>query len=321
MAAAEVKGEAAVSQVVTTKARFENGTIGAMDGAADQKKGRRARRGRRGSSVAALTERDRQVVRWVHLAGLATREQVQKLLFTPGGRSRCQHRLTMLHRRRFLDKLPRRAMNMPDVYFVSRKSVNGLRLLRAAGESDPLSLRSLPAAKLEHSLDIVSCRVQILKACGAMGLALTTWLDEDELAGPMGKWGVVPDAYFQISRPTEVGEKRSGFFLEVERSGKRDRDVLEKFRRYHDYYYGGEFEREFGLKALRVLVLVGADYGLNAARRVLKFAELAARAEVPLMRFATLDGFLALQPHEALNAPIWRRPGSEDLVGLFEVGK
>ncbi len=274
----------------------------------------------RGARMMILTARDREIVVWVSEVGIATREHVQAMFFPAGSRSRCQYRLTLLFRYRYLDRLPRRSPNAPNVYYLSRRSINGLRLIRASG-IEVLDLSRRPGgSRLQHTLLLVSCRVKVVKACADAGMSLMRWLNERELLGTMGSSGILPDVYFQLGRVAPGGEvKRSGFFLEVERSDKTDRALREKFRRFGDFYYGGGFEERFGLKALRVLMLVGSDYGIRPERRVERMAQLAEGSGVTFLRFAALERFLSTPSHEALTSPIWRRPEEAEPVGLFSL--
>lgn len=261
------------------------------------------------------TERDRQIVRWVGETGVATREQVQRLLFSEGGRSRCQERLTLLVQHLYLDRLEGRRANGPDVYMLSRRCVNGHRLLRAEG----LDIRNqrIPEAKLQHALDIADCRVQFVRGAAASDASVVRWLNEDELSALTVRHGVLPDAYLQLLRTTPAGERRSSFFLEVERSGKAERLWREKFRRYGEFYYGGTFEQLFGSRALRVLVLVAGEFGARPGRIIERLADMAGELRVTFLRFAPLQDFVALGADAALTAPIWRRPGSAEVQGLL----
>lgn len=106
---------------------------------------------RRRTGALQLTARDREIVHWVHDARVTTRDQVQRLLFTEGGRSRCQERLTLLVRHRYLDKLPSGRANVPDVYVLSKRCVNGNRFLRSEG-LEAEGRQRIPVAKLQHAL-------------------------------------------------------------------------------------------------------------------------------------------------------------------------
>ncbi|MBI2912842.1 MAG: replication-relaxation family protein [Chloroflexi bacterium] len=267
-----------------------------------------------------LTDRDREIVRWVAEVGVATREHVQAMFFGPGGRSRCQHRLALLFQHRYLDRLPRRVPNAHDTYHLSRRSVNGLRLLRATAIGDRVQPARISRARLQHSLDLVSCRVHITCACEEAGFKLLAWLNTYEVVQTTAAAGIVPDAFFRLARPNRDGEdKKSAFFLEVERSDKSGRALMEKFRRYGEFYYGGAFEQNFGTRALRVLVLIGSDYGILPERRVEKLTVLAEQTNVTFLHFAPLAAFLGTPPKGVLTESIWRRPGVEGRVPLFSV--
>jgi len=229
----------------------------------------------------------------------------------------CQRRLSLLFGNRYLDKLPRRGATLPDVYCLSRRCTNGVRLLRASG-LEVVKLRPPSLVRMPHVLDVVSCRVQITRACAEQGMQLISWLDERDLVQRVASDGLLPDAFFRLCRTTASGEeKRSSFFLEVERSDKAEKTLSRKFRRYGDFYYDGAFERRFGARSLRVLVLIGSDYGMVPENRVAKLAALAERERVTFLRFAPLASFLAAPAKEVLQAPIWRRPGGTALVSLF----
>jgi len=263
-----------------------------------------------------LTERDKKIVAWVNTTGVTTRQQVQTLLFDPGSRSRCQRRLTLLFRNRYLDRLARRGAAVPDVYCLSRRSMNGIRLLRASGV-DVSRLRPPSSARLQHVLDIVSCRVQITRGCADAGMQLLNWLGERDLVDLIATEGILPDAYFRVARnDTSGNEKKSSFFLEVERSGKSDRAIREKFRRLGSFYYDGRFLDRFDGKSLRVLFLVAADYGIEPGRRIERLVELAGAVRVTFLRFATLNEFLDASAQEALTTPIWRQPGVPHAVSI-----
>jgi hypothetical protein len=264
------------------------------------------------------TERDREIVKWIAEVQVAKREHVQAVFFGPGGRARCQDRLKVLSENKYLDRLPRRAPTDPFVYYVSRRSLKGLRLLRVAAPERARATQ-VNSLRLRHALDLVSCRVQMTVGCKASGMKLLSWHTSAELLPVTGVAGVLPDGFFKLSRRVAGGrEVKSSFFLEVERSDKSDRALSEKLRRYGEYYYGGDFTRAFASRALRVLVLFGSDYGILPERRVAKLANLAERLGVTFIHATSLSAFLALSPPEVLSSPIWLRAGREGRVSLFE---
>lgn len=264
-----------------------------------------------------LTDRDRAVVRWVFEAQVSTREQLQRLFFTAAGRSLAQRRLTLLYRNRYLDKLARRPVNAPDIYYVSRRASRGLRLLRQWDMAEIAQPRSIPSAKVDHTVALVDCRIAFVQAARMMGYTLPVWFREDQLVGRMEAHGIIPDAYFQLVRTGTEGERKSSFFLEVERSAKSDKALEQKFRRYGDLYYGGAYEAQFGARALRVLALFGSDYGINPQRQIARCLAIARRLDVTMLRFATLEAFLSVPPERLLTQRIWYQPKDEGLSALF----
>jgi hypothetical protein len=183
---------------------------------------------------------------------------------------------------------------------------------------EAIKLRPPSLVRLPHLLGVISCRIQITRACAERGVQLVRWLDERDLVEVVSSEGILPDAFFRLCRTAADGEEsRSAFFLEVERSDKSERTLSGKFRRYGDFYYDGAFERKFGARALRVLVLIGSDYGIVPEQRVAKLAALAERERATFIHFAPLASFLTASPTDLLNARIWQRPGQTDPVALL----
>lgn len=265
-----------------------------------------------------LTARDADVVRCVYDVRVCRREHLQRLFFGTRNRSHCQSRLTLLYRHRYLDRLPKHCRADADVYYVSRRSTRGISLLRASGIPDPLTLEQLPREKLQHALDITSVRVQTLQACRGGELTLARWLDEDELSGLASEAGFLPDAYLQLARQAGGQERQVAFFVEVERTDKSVRAISEKFERINAYYRGGGHELRFGTRSLRVLYLLGSDYGIRPERKAVRMAELAAAVGATFLCFAPLRDFLVLDPCEVFYTAIWRRPGHDELVPLIQ---
>ncbi len=264
-----------------------------------------------------LTERDVAIVKWVYEARLATREHVQGMFFTDGGRSLCQDRLTALYRHRYLDRLPGRPVNEPAVYYVSRGARRGLELLRAWGATASIQPFRVAAVRVQHILDVTSVRAAFTQAARAMGTEFRFWLNEEQLIERTGGFGIIPDGYLQVSRATTDGLRRSAFFIEVERSAKSKASLEERFRRYADFYYGGAYERLFGTRALRLLFLVGADYNLNPVHHIALCSQLCERVGLTFARFARLDALVGAEPNHLLTGTVWTRPAKPSPVSLF----
>lgn len=267
-----------------------------------------------------LTERDREIVRFLYEADVATADHFRQLVFAGAHRSAVLRRLFLLHRYKFVDRLPRRSMSEPYVYVLSKRATNGLALLRALYPEVQIAPARVNAAKLHHSLDLTACRMALENACKVNGYLLTEWLRDDELLWPLEQFGIQPDGFCRIVRPTSEGPRTAGFFLEVERSSKPDRSITEKVNRYRRLYYEDRraYAEQFGTNSCRVLFLVTADYGINPVRRIEKLAALCLRQGVTFFRFAQLSDLIGQPAHSVLSYPFWRLPGARECVALFQ---
>jgi hypothetical protein len=267
-----------------------------------------------------LTDRDWETVRFLYEVDVATADQIKRLVFLECHRSACHRRLAILWRYKCIDRLPRRGMNEPYVYTLSHRATNGLALLRAHYPEASISPSRVNLAKLQHSLELTGCRVAIEKACRASGYLLAEWLREDELLWPLEYFGIQPDGFCRVVRPTADGPRTSGFFIEVERSSKPVRSLIEKIQRYRTLYYEhlSAYEEQFRTRSCRVLFLVGADYGINPKRRIEQLAAICRQAGVTFFRFAPVSDFLAQSPAVALSSSYWRQPNGDGLAALFQ---
>lgn len=264
------------------------------------------------------TDRDLDLVRYTWEAGLATREHLQRLYFSDANRSRAQTRIKLLRDAGYLEQLPGRLPNEPAVYVVSRRAV---QLLGLGSTADGPRMGQVSYARLEHSLAIADCRVQALLASRGTGLQVLRWLNEEELRPVTTTSGVLPDAYFQLEREVDGEPRKSGFFLEVERTEKSERALRQKLYGLGTYYYGGGYERDFATRALRILVLVHPEPGASGERLVRKVAGLGRIMGITLLRVAELEAFRATPPADLFFRAIWHQPGSAEPTSLFEKGE
>jgi hypothetical protein len=265
------------------------------------------------------TARDVEVVQAVWQLRMCTANQICDLLFSAGGRSRCQRRLTLLYQHRFIEKLPGRAPSSPDVYSVGREAVQGLRLLRAASASRDLLRRTRRVGQLEHVLAVNDVRCRIARAARERGLELPEWRDQGELARFGREFGVIPDAYFVLQREIEGRVGSAAFALEVERSPRGPEAMSRKYRRVVDFYRTGAYERAFHRRSLRVLVVVSSitlDAELSWAWRL---AVLAERAGLSFGAFGSSRELLATLPESLFRAPIWFRPHQAERCAIGEI--
>ncbi|TAK36762.1 MAG: hypothetical protein EPO21_01500 [Chloroflexota bacterium] len=264
-----------------------------------------------------LTERDREIIELVFRARAMRADQIQTALFTPGGSSRCQRRLTLLVRNRYLDHLPRTAVNAPAVYVLGQHSTAGNRLLRERYGDQEYRRQMRPLGAIDHLLAINDVRVRVERACLDLGWSLRQWRRSDELARLMHPIQLVPDGYFQIQRQLDGRDRTAAFFLEVERAAKSSAVLRSKLRRYGELYYSGRYEQMFGTKALRLLVVFDALDERSNMRLIESGAAEAQRQGVTFTRFATLTQIKAAQPADVLLGSLWSIPDQSGAASLF----
>lgn len=265
----------------------------------------------------SLTPRDERVIRLIADFGMATVKQVALLEFGEGNRSRAQTRVFLCRQAGYLDVLPGRTPNEPAVYVVSRRGLRHFDL-----EDRPTGgLRRTARRRLHHDLAVGDCRVQVIRATRVPGVDLLRWRTEAELRPTTLVHGLLPDAFFQVTRKAGDASPKSSYFLEVEVSEKGETALRQKLTNLGAYYYGGRFQQDFGTKALRILVLIKPEPGASIDRLVQRMTKLAAQVGVTFVRVAPLQDFLSIPPTETFVRPIWSQPGVDGFVALFPGGE
>lgn len=264
-----------------------------------------------------LTERDERILELVWRTRALRDDQIQVALFSPGARSRCQLRLTLLVRNRYLDRLPRRLVNEPAVYVLSRRSVVGNRLLRQCFGDAEFRRHMTRIGSLGHLLGVNDVRILVQRACQELGWVLQRWESADELRPVLARSRLIPDAYFQIQRTVDEEARTSAFFLELERASKSSRVVESKLSRYGDLYYSGRYRELFGTRALRVLFVFADGADGPGSHRIQRGLEAARKSGVTIARFAGLRELKELSPTGCVVRSVWRAPAQAEPVALF----
>ncbi len=265
-----------------------------------------------------LTQRDCQTVHLVLRLHALRDDQIQTALFSLRASSPCQRRLTRLVAHGYLDRLPRRYVNEPAVYVLSRRSITGNRLIRELWGEEELRRYKGQLGPLHHLLAVNDLRVRVERACRDLGWNLVTWQRPEELAPLLRGVDLVPDAYFQIRRTVDGRPKTSAFFVELERAFKSSHVLRSKLVRYCDLYYSGEYERIFQTPALRLLVVFApSDRFAPSPTRLQQALADAERLGVTIARFQHLETIKSLSPSDCLLADVWAKPGEAQPSALF----
>ncbi|MGH7484022.1 MAG: replication-relaxation family protein, partial [bacterium] len=176
-----------------------------------------------------LSARDIRIVRWVYEMRFVTREQLQRLEFSPSTASYCKRRLALLFHNGFVDRkfipTPGSFGSTRAIYCLSSK---GMQLLAHELQTD-IDWRPRDTERelyfLQHTLASNDFRVSATIASRRLGLSMD-WTDErtlrrgemkDYVADPRHdgeKLAVIPDGYFRL----HDDEKSLAFALELDRS-------------------------------------------------------------------------------------------------------
>ena len=250
-----------------------------------------------GASI-ELTARDFQILESVRRMGVLTTKQLQQLWFSPDSDKACKRRLVKLYRAGMLKRLPRASVNDPFYYFVGRTP------------------RSFDL--LEHNLGVNAIRVRVERAVKELGWELLQWMGPSELQPLLStRSSLAPDAYFQIARPVEGEIRRSGLFLEYERTVRSSSVLAHKIRRYADMYHSGSYRQKFGIRGMRALVVYKSDLTISSTKRVELGLQTCRKVGFPQVLFTTTEKITTSSAVDFLLSPIWSRQDQEQLVSLY----
>lgn len=224
----------------------------------------------------SLTDRDARVISWVYKMRFLTREQIQRLEFSPTTESYAKKRLMLLYQHGYLD---RRALLMETgfgsskpLYCVDSKGADwlayALKMERSEMDWKP---RDNEASDyfMRHLLDVNDFRITVTLAARKKGWPLE-WIDErtlkrvemkDYVTDPEtgGRVAVIPDGYFSLYEvPIRGAPRRASFALEVDRGNMEPRPWKRKIRAYIAWWTTGQYQRRYQTASLRVLTVVSA---------------------------------------------------------------
>lgn len=273
-----------------------------------------------------LTDRDISVLRLVAEFRYATREQVEKLLFSPTTTSYCKRRLSLLYHHAYLN---RRFLPLRDAFGAARAyytlDSRGANVLSHAFELTRRELDWRPRdgrrepLYMEHTLRINDARVAIVLAARA-GQTQLRWLDERELKRrapqhrvpdplqPGANITIIPDGYFTLA-------ERWSFALELDRGTVEETPFKRKVRGYGEWKLTGLYRQALGTHSLRVLFVVAdARRDPDRLNRIRRWTEDANGGT--MFWFAHLD---SLSPSSLLSAACWLVAGSGKKRSLLGV--
>ncbi len=217
------------------------------------------------SILLALSDRDKELLKYLLDCRYLTAMQIQRLLFTDAANTtaglraanRCLNKLQTFG---LADALSRpiggvRAGSKSRAWFITD---GGNRLLRLAGVKPRARRRSFEPSvhHLLHTIGVAECLVQLTEICAGDGLSLTLTETEPDC------WRMYSDKGKQVTlRPdlfavTECGNYHDRWFFEIDLRTEAPIRILEKCRVYHDYYKTGLEQKEHGVFPLVVWVVL-----------------------------------------------------------------
>jgi hypothetical protein len=264
-----------------------------------------------------LTDRDLRIFSHLARFRLLTREQVQRLEFSPSGLTASKRRLGQLFHAGFLGRIALPLGNAygasQAVYFLDRL---GAKVLEEAVGVSPVHRGPRDADReklfLRHALDISDVAVSFVLSCRLRRLELVWWPEarirrsrHHDNAGH----ALLPDAYLAVG----IGQVFDGFALEVDRATVAESRMRARFRAYGQFAASGNYLRLFPYRSFRVLVIVTADgIGPKRLARLRQWCEDEGGGS--LFWFTNREGLLS---SDVLSEPIWQLPGRRgDLLSL-----
>jgi hypothetical protein len=280
-----------------------------------------------------VTARDLAVIYSVYSHRCLTTPQIYSLHFASSQISRCQARLKLLYQHGLLwrDEQPTKLTEgrRPLVYFLDEK---GAEFLIEHYDLEPEDLdwdeeyNTVSDPFIEHLIKTNDVRIALEVAAQRQGMSIEKWLDDKTLKskqqkdyvtvtgqrGGTRKTAIIPDGYFYFKL---AQKKYSHNFLEVDRatvvgmfSQAGRRDWAHKVRAYLAYHHSGLYQKRYGTKSMRVLIVTTRERRLQNLKAITEKAGGRGR-----FWFTTFD---QVTPQKVLTDFIWYKAGSNQLHAL-----
>jgi hypothetical protein len=204
------------------------------------------------------TERDLEIIQAVYRYRVLTLTQIQQLFF--GHRTAAQRRLRKLFDaglldRRFEHKYSKQ--NTPAFYVLDGSGATLLR--RSWGETIAWTPehKKVTTTFLKHMLDQNTVQIAVHLACKQQRCSLVRWIGERDLkklylSQQTRENIVIPDGFFEL----QTADGKQAFCFEMDEGTESfPAKFARKIRAYEQEYRSGTYQRRFGTRSLRVLVV------------------------------------------------------------------
>ncbi len=270
-----------------------------------------------------LTARDIRVLSRVYEMRFLTREQIQRLEFSPSTASYCKRRLALLFHHSYLDRtfIPLTAgfgATKPIYTLATRGAKIVSHELKADLDWRPRD-KKRELYFLQHTLAINDFRICAILAAQRLNLGLD-WIDErtlrrremkDYVPDPRrdgGKLAIVPDGYFRLDS--------TAFALELDRATVEEKPFKAKVRAYGEWKRTGAYRKRHGTDSLRVLFVVGSkERDRHRLARIKRWTE--SEGGRSLFWFADAA---EITERTVLTEPVWQVAGRDGQYALLTGG-
>lgn len=272
-----------------------------------------------------LTNRDMRILERLTDYRLLTREQIQRLEFSPTSTTACKRRLGLLYHNGYVGRLALPINNAYGatrvVYFIDRLGSNALSVAHRNEQRPPARTVEASPIFLEHTLDVADVRIAFELACVSLSYDFA-WISEGDLrrAGVRVRLSVsadrhattIPDGLLAI---TASGECDS-FAVEVDRGTVSEDRMRRRFRGYGEWSSHPTLPATVGSDSLRVLIVVTAN---GRDRKRLEHLKTWCEAEGgrSLFWFTSFD---AATPN-IITTPVWQVAGQQGYRALALSGR
>jgi len=215
----------------------------------------------------ALSGRDRDILSDVRQCRYLTTQQIRRLHFTdaamPDSGLRAANRnLNKLKGLRLIDTLSRRigGVRAGSGSLIWYLTGTGERLLRSgSGANRPRKRGFEPSPHfLAHTLSVAECYIQFKEICSGHNPKLVSAEMEPDCWRSYSHKGKLTTLRPDLFAITVDGEYEDRWFIEVDLNTEAPVTVVEKCRRYHDYYRSGLEQKQHGVFPLAVWIVPDA---------------------------------------------------------------
>lgn len=257
-----------------------------------------------------LQERDKKIITLSFNYHFLTQDQIRVLLGF-GCRTRANIRLRKLFDAGYLSRrfLPNFQGRLKILHFLGPK---GVEIISEKTGADPQKLKQkrkqllkIKNSSLPHYLLINEFKLSFFLASkNNPEVSLKSWRTQKEIPLCLGEKKFYSDAYFTYS----CRDKLYSLFLEIDRSTESNKRFAEKVDNYLKYGFGGCYQRQFGFRFFRVLVVCRTEVRLSNLRKLIE------QKTDKVFWLAVQRDILP----EKILTKIWQRPAKDCLFSLLE---